>query len=95
MGARNRGVGEFGLEFATLLARKHANLVLLARRKEPMERLAERLLRDHGIDVVVETLDFSENGAAARLKSRINARRAFRRSIRYLLPNSPWPKEDS
>jgi len=64
----------FGLEFATLLAQKGANLVLVARRKEPMERMAERLRRDHGIDIVVETLDLSETGAAARLKSRIDAR---------------------
>src|SRR5215469_16299584 len=63
----------FGLEFATLLAQKGANLVLVARRKEPMERLAERLRRDHRIDVVVETLNLAEVGAAAMLKSMIDA----------------------
>jgi len=30
----------FGLEFATLLAQRGANLILVARRKEPMEQLA-------------------------------------------------------
>jgi len=39
----------FGLEFATLLAQRGANLVRVARRKEPMERLAERL-RDRSCD---------------------------------------------
>jgi len=64
----------FGLEFAALLAQKGANLILVARRKEPMERLAERLRRDQRIDVVVETLDLSESNAAAALKARINTR---------------------
>jgi uncharacterized protein len=65
----------FGLQFATLLAQKGANLVLVARRKEPMERLAERLQRDQRIDVIVESLDLSATAAAAQLKARIDARR--------------------
>jgi NAD(P)-dependent dehydrogenase (short-subunit alcohol dehydrogenase family) len=60
----------FGLEFATLLAKRGANLVLAARRKEPMERLAERLQRDQRIDVAVETLDLSEADAAAQRTQR-------------------------
>ena len=64
----------FGLEFATLLAQRGANLILVARRKEPMEQLAERLRRDQRIDVVVETLDLSEANAAIALKERINSR---------------------
>jgi uncharacterized protein len=65
----------FGLQFATLLAQKGANLVLVARRKEPMERLAERLQRDQRVDVIVESLDLSATAAAAQLKARIDARR--------------------
>jgi uncharacterized protein len=65
----------FGLEFAALLARQGANLVLVARRKEPMDRLAERLRRDHGVEVLVETLDLSDAGAAVQLKSRMDTRR--------------------
>jgi uncharacterized protein len=63
----------FGFEFATLLARKGANLVLVARRKEPMERLSQRLRRDQRINVVVERLDLSETGASAQLKSKLDA----------------------
>jgi uncharacterized protein len=63
----------FGVEFAARLAQKGANLVLVARRKEPMERMAEQLRRNQRIDVVVETLDLSEADAAALLKSRIDA----------------------
>ena len=33
----------FGVEFARLLAERKANLVLAARRTEPMERLSEQL----------------------------------------------------
>jgi short-subunit dehydrogenase len=65
----------FGLEFAALLAQKGANLVLVARRKEQMERMADRLRSDQRIDVVVETLDLTEAGAAVHLKSRIDANR--------------------
>jgi uncharacterized protein len=63
-----------GLEFATLLAQKGANLVLVARRKEPMERLAERIRNEHRIEVLVEPLDLSAPGAAAQLKSRTDAK---------------------
>jgi len=63
----------FGVEFATLLAQRGANLVLVARRKEPMERLAERLRRDYRIDVLVMSLELSSAGAASELKARIDA----------------------
>jgi short-subunit dehydrogenase len=63
-----------GLEFATLLAQKGANLVLVARRKEPMERLAERIRNEHRVEVLVEPLDLSAPSAAAQLKSRMNAK---------------------
>ena len=43
----------FGVEFAKLLADQKANLVLAARRTEPMKRLAERLQQKHRVDVVV------------------------------------------
>ena len=49
----------FGVEFAKLLADQNANLVLAARRREPMKRLAERLQQKHRVDVVVEGLDLS------------------------------------
>ena len=64
----------FGVEFAKLLADQKANLVLAARRTEPMKRLAERLQQKHRVDVVVEGLDLSLPGAGSDLKSRLDAR---------------------
>src|SRR5215813_5231456 len=64
----------FGVEFANLLAERRLNLVLAARRTEPMQRLAETLRQKHSVEVVVETIDLSRTGAGAELKSRIEAR---------------------
>ena len=61
-----------GLEFAELLAAQKVNLVLAARRREPMEKLATQLRRKHGVDVAVEPIDLAETGAAARLKSSLD-----------------------
>jgi uncharacterized protein len=64
----------FGVEFATLLAERKVNLVLAARRKEPMAILAERLRQQHGVQIVVEGIDLSVAGAGVELKSRLDAR---------------------
>ena len=64
----------FGVEFAKLLAERNANLVLAARRTEPMESLAEELRQTHGVNVVVEGINLSVTGAAAELKSRLDRR---------------------
>lgn len=64
----------FGVEFATLLAERKANLVLAARRKEPMEKMAEQLRQRHHVNVVVETIDLSVPGASAQLKGRVDGR---------------------
>ena len=63
-----------GLEFAELLAAQKVNLVLAARRREPMEELAADLRRKHGVDVVVEPIDLAAPGAAARLKGSLDER---------------------
>jgi len=63
----------FGVEFATLLAEQRANLILVARRREPMEKLAERLRRERGVTVVIETMDLSVPDAATALKARTDA----------------------
>ena len=63
-----------GLEFADLLAAQNVNLVLAARRQEPMENLAANLRRKHDVDVLVEAIDLASPGAASRLKSRLDAR---------------------
>jgi uncharacterized protein len=64
----------FGVEFAKLLAERELNLVLAARRAEPMQVLAEELRSKHSVQVVVEPIDLSQVGAATELKSRIDAR---------------------
>jgi uncharacterized protein len=64
----------FGIEFAKLLAERKANLVLVARRTEPMDSLAEELRQMHSVHVVVEGMDLSGAGAGAELKARIDAR---------------------
>jgi short-subunit dehydrogenase len=64
----------FGVHFATLLAEQKANLVLAARRIEPMEQLAKQLRQRHNVSVVVEGIDLSASGAAAELKARLDQR---------------------
>jgi short-subunit dehydrogenase len=56
-----------GLEFADLLAAQKVNLILAARRQEPMEKLASDLRRKYGVDVVVEPIDLASPGAASRI----------------------------
>jgi len=63
-----------GLEFADLLAAQKVNLVLAARRREPMEKLAADLRRKYGVDVLIEVIDLASLGAASRLKSSLDAR---------------------
>src|SRR5262249_32806197 len=64
----------FGIEFATLLAERNANLVLAARRIEPMENLAARLRQQYHVEIIVEGIDLSATGAGAELKSRLDQR---------------------
>ena len=64
----------FGVQFASLLAERKANLVLVARRTEPMERLAEELRQRHFVQVIVEGMNLSRAGVGAELKSRLDAR---------------------
>lgn len=63
-----------GVEFADLLAAQKVNLMLVARRREPMEQLAAELRRKYGVDVIVEAIDLASPGAAARLKSGLDER---------------------
>jgi hypothetical protein len=63
-----------GLEFADLLAAQKVDLVLVARRQAPMEKLASDLRRKYGVDVLVEAIDLASPGAAGRLKSSLDAR---------------------
>src|SRR5262249_46841031 len=62
-----------GVEFATLLAARHANLVLVARRTDLLQQLAARLRREHPVSVLVEGFDLSTAGSATALKARLDA----------------------
>lgn len=63
-----------GLEFADLLAAQKVNLVLAARRQEPMEKLASDLRRKYGVDVLVEAIDLASPGASGRLKDNLDVK---------------------
>ncbi len=64
----------FGVEFAKLLAERNANLVLVARRAEPMDKLAEELRRRHSVQVVMVRMDLSRAGVGVELKSHLDGR---------------------
>ena len=63
--------GGFGEEFARQYAAKGHPLVLVARRLERLEALAESLRRERGIKVVVEQADLSDLTAIAQLHARL------------------------
>ncbi len=63
-----------GVAFAEVLAARKTNLVLTARRDAPMQDLALRLRRDHGVEVLVEVVDLAASGGAAALQERLDAR---------------------
>jgi len=60
-----------GLDFARLLAEQHHDLVLLARRTEPMQRLADELRAAHDTTVTVIGADLADPAAPARLVDRL------------------------
>ncbi len=62
----------FGIDFATQLAERGANLVLVARRIEPMQALATQLEQKYAIQVKVVSRDLSIAGAAAELKQTLD-----------------------
>ena len=63
-----------GIAFATALAARHVNLVLTARRAEPMRQLAADLEARHGVSVVVEPMDLAAPDGASTLRDRLDAR---------------------
>jgi short-subunit dehydrogenase len=63
-----------GVELARALAARGLNLVLVARREEPMQKLATELRRQHGAECIVEAIDLSEPDSAASLQRRLDQR---------------------
>jgi len=55
-----------GAAFATELARRKLNLILLARRSEPLEALAARLRGAFGVDVFTVAADLGDAAAASQ-----------------------------
>jgi hypothetical protein len=64
----------FGEEFARQYAAQGHSLVLVARRLDRLQALAETLRRQYGIDVVVEQVDLSDIGAVTQLHRRLRER---------------------
>lgn len=63
----------FGINFAQELAAQGHHLVLVARRVEPMQKLARELEARHGIRTRVIGLDLARPGVGAELKSLLDA----------------------
>lgn len=60
-----------GTELARGLARRGYPLLLVARRKERMDELAEELQAQYSVEVEVQALDLSDAGAREQLASRL------------------------
>src|SRR5262245_29662090 len=61
----------FGEEFARQYAQKGHPLVLVARRLERLQTLAETLRQQHRIEVIVEQVDLSDVAAVVQLRQRL------------------------
>ena len=64
----------FGEEFARQYAEQGYALVLVARRLDRLQTLAEALRQQHGTEVVVEQVDLSDIAAVVRLHERLRQR---------------------
>src|SRR5438270_8935232 len=61
----------FGEEFARQYAKQGNSLVLVARRLDRLQKLAETLRQQYRIDVVVEQVDLSDIAAIVQLHARL------------------------
>lgn len=78
-----------GAAFASSLAARGAHLILTARSKDKLERIAEELRQQHGISVHVFPADLSEPGAPQQLLERI---KAIGLSVDILINNAGFGK---
>lgn len=92
-----------GSEFARQLAAKGKDLILVARRREPMAALAVELQEAHAVTVDILTADMSEPGAPADLFAQT---REMGVEVDYLINNAGsegpdlirsrnWPRQDA
>lgn len=63
-----------GAEFARQLAARGSNLVLVARRADRLETLAEELIRAHGVAVTVVARDLGQPDAGRTLRAELESR---------------------
>ena len=63
-----------GAEFAAQLARRGADLVLVARREDRLHALTQQLEREHGVSAVPVALDLGRPDAAAQLRHILDER---------------------
>jgi uncharacterized protein len=66
----SEGIGE---AFARELASRGSHLILVARRRERLERLSAGLTSEHGVEVEVLAADLTDPGAVAEVETRIEA----------------------
>ena len=64
-----------GIDFARALALRKCNLVLVARREEPVQALAAELREQHAFKVVVEATDLSVAGSPRDMQQRLDERK--------------------
>ena len=92
-----------GAEFARQLAAQGMNIVLVARRREPMEALADELRQSHGVDVEVIVADMTDPDTPAWLLAETQAQDL---QVDYLVNNAGsegpdlirtrnWPRNDA
>ncbi|MFI5397760.1 MAG: SDR family NAD(P)-dependent oxidoreductase [Candidatus Binatia bacterium] len=91
-----------GVDFATILAERGCNLVLVARREDRLRALAEELARKHGVQAHVIAMSLAQLGAAQDLYDRIGA---LNLTVDVLINNAgfgvygpfmeiPWEREE-
>lgn len=74
-----------GAEFARQLASKGKDLILIARRREPMETLAKDLSREFGVEVDIIQADMSHTEATSALFAEVTRRGHV---VDYLINNA-------
>jgi hypothetical protein len=91
-----------GVDFATILAERGCNVVLVARREERLRALADELAARHGVRADVVAMSLSPLGAAQALYDRL---RDMNRTVDVLINNAgfgvwgkfaeiPWEREE-
>ncbi len=65
----------FGIDFAHALAERGANLILVARRQEPMQQLAATISARHNVAVELKAADLALPGSGLALKQHLDQKK--------------------